>query len=881
MIQISEFGLKIKNIEASTLFEYNIGVRDHYEYKDAMFTNSLFKDFLIENGLKVWGNESTRDIICLDFNYGSRSYQQEIEHLYKIAKNAHYEYRKAKIRRDQYLMRKAQSKKEKINELLYVAHKNKSKYQSLSKEDLRKLLYNTGVTVEYVSRKRNGEIRNCDRIHYKMLFRSTGKAKKGSCIFIRDRLHKKALDYLYMGIKLPENNPMIVEISAYAPLVSSGIVGKVRINPKNILILKDIDSFFKTNVVSIETDENKQCVARKIDGYNLKNTLFDGQALIDSSIFPSWGNGYVLLRHHFCKMAAFNTNIQKFFKDYFGDDYYYATVQDMFGNTHFVKDIELITTDNAMKWLKFNISYDYWCEKVYENDCMFGIVKTAHASKLGKFQKMSYQMVNSLDESIMESVTQQSLECVCKLKTNDSFFLEYLRENSNFSNDYEVLISLCSHNPDFIRSSYFRERKKKIIESYALKIKSGEIMQNAENLTVVGSPYAMLLYAAAGTSDVVDMDDTFQYEPGTIQCYSGRFDDDEHLAFFRSPFNSKNNLMYLHNVYNEKFSKYFNLGKQIIAINMIGTDAQDRSNGMDMDSDFGYTTNQPDIVEHARKCYLHYPTIVNNIPKEKNIYSNTMDDYAAIDNGLAKSQTDIGESSNLAQLAQTYAATYPEETKYQDYVCILSVLAQVAIDNAKRRFDIDLPKEILRIKNDMDIKTHQYPKFWLLIKRGFSKTHINKDLQCPMNYLYDLELNKFRNSTPTIPMNEFFIKHRLEKDKKQSRKVEDIISKYSLCLLESQKGTENPEDGALLLRSDFDDLVNDIQKIYISSNYSGLFSWLIDRAFIISPSIIAKSREMKSTISKNRSILIKILYTINPKSFLSCFKSSDFRPPQT
>ena len=28
---ISEFGLKIKNIEASTLLEYNLGIRDHYE----------------------------------------------------------------------------------------------------------------------------------------------------------------------------------------------------------------------------------------------------------------------------------------------------------------------------------------------------------------------------------------------------------------------------------------------------------------------------------------------------------------------------------------------------------------------------------------------------------------------------------------------------------------------------------------------------------------------------------------------------------------------------------------------------------------------------------------------------------------------------------
>ena len=33
-------------------------------------------------------------------------------------------------------------------------------------------------------------------------------------------------------------------------------------------------------------------------------------------------------------------------------------------------------SDNAVKWLKFGVTYDYWCEKVYENNCMFGIVKT-------------------------------------------------------------------------------------------------------------------------------------------------------------------------------------------------------------------------------------------------------------------------------------------------------------------------------------------------------------------------------------------------------------------------------------------------------------------------------------------------------------------------
>ena len=839
-----------------------------------MFVNSLFKDYLQDNGLTTWKDESTRDIICLEFNYGSRTYRQELNHLYKVALSARKEYKRAKSKKDEFLIRKSKEKCDKITELLEQARKNKNKYQSLSKEELRKKFYNDGVDVEYIFRKRNGEIRKRETLHYKMLYRSTGKAKKGSCMFVVDKLYEKAKNFLYMGITLPEVNPMIVEISAYAPLVSSGIVGRVKINPKNILILRDVDRIFNTDVISVETDENKHCYAKHISNYKLKNTLFDGQDLIDSSIFPQWGNGYILLRHHFCKMAAFNTNIQKFFKDYFGDDYYTATVKDMFGNEHYVKDIELITTDNAMKWLKFDISYDYWCKWVYDNDCQFGIVKTAHESKLGNVQKMSYQMVNSLDEVIMPEVVKESVEYVERLKTDNEFFMEYLEKNKNFSNDYEVLIALCEHNSEFYRSSYFRSRKKKIIEGYVLNLKSGKIIQNAENLTIVGSPYAMLLYAATADEGSVDNDDTFSNEFGTIQCYTERFSDGEYLAFFRSPFNSKNNLAYLHNTYSDKMKKYFNLGRQCIAINMIGTDFQDRNNGSDQDSDFGLTTNQTNIVEHARKCYLNYPTIVNNIPKEKNIYGNTMDDYAKIDNGLAKSQTDIGESSNLAQIAQTYACNFADE-KYQDYVCILSVLAQVAIDNSKRKFDIDLTQEIKSIKEDMNIGENKYPVFWKLIKHGFNNKNINVDLKCPMNYLYNIDIAKFRDNTPTLPMSYFFISHPLEKDKKQCKKVEELISNYSLGLLESQID-DDPFDYShhLLLRSDFNELLSNITRTYISTNYAGLMSWLINRAFKITPKLAEQTTQIKSKTSKNKPLLLKILFQVSNKSFLSCFKSN-------
>lgn len=868
---MSEYGIKIKNIEAATLYEYNKGLRDHYEYKEALFVNSLFKDFMCENKLKVWNNESTRDLICLEFNFGTRSYEDEIKHIRKIAKSARIDYKKAISSKSKKLIQVQKNKKKKIMSLYNFAVSHKTEYFSLSADDIRKEFYNNGVNVEYITRKKNGEILKTEIIHYKMLYRSPGKAKKGTCMFIRDKLYNKAINYLRMGIKLPKRNADIVGISAYSSLICSGIVGKVKINPKNILVLKDVDRYLNTNVISVETDNEKHCIAKLIENYKIKNTMFDGQALIDSSIFPNWGHGYILLRHHFCKMAAFCSNIQLFFRDYFGDNYYSATVEDMWGNKHYVKDIELITTDNAMKWIKYNVSYDYWCNKVYENDCMFGIVKTAHPSKLGNVQRMSYQMVNSLNVDIMDEVCKESINYINKLKTDNDFFLEYLKKNINFSNDYKVLIALCEQNREFMRSSYFRERKKSIVMSYVLNFKSGKIVQNADNLVIVGSPYAMLLYGATGNPDMVDLDDTFTAERSVIQCYTSRFNDNEYLAEFRSPFNGKYNLGYLHNVYDERFKKYFNFCDQIIAVNMNGTDFQDRNNGSDMDSDSIYTTNQPQIVNHAKYCYINYPTIVNNIPKDSNIYDNTMDDFATLDNKLAASQSDIGESSNLAQLAQTYDCTFNEQI-YKDYICILSVLAQIAIDSAKRLFDVNVASEIRKIKKDMNVDKNKYPAFWKIIRRDFKENNINYDLVCPMNYLYNLKLDQFRSNQSTIPIEYFFKKFELEKNRKTCKKVEEIIEMY-INKFSSMHMSDN-DDSYFLLKMDFDNMINDISKVYISKNYIGLFSWLIDRAFCISLAQKQNQYKLKSKIKKRRSILIKALYDINSANLLNCFSNN-------
>lgn len=142
-----------------------------------------------------------------------------------------------------------------------------------------------------------------------------------------------------------------------------------------------------------------------------------------------------------------------------------------------------------------------------------------------------------------------------------------------------------------------------------------------------------------------------------------------------------------------------------------------------------------------------------------------------------------------------------------------------------------------------------------------------------MNCLYDLKFPKFRSSSSTLPMDYFFQKFPMDKSRKICKKVEDLINKYSFELY-NYNSVEERDETYLLLRSNFDQMIQDIRSVYISNSYVGLFSWLIDRAFTISPGNKKNVGTMKSTINKNKSLLLKTLFEVNEDNLMKCFSKN-------
>ena len=175
----------------------------------------------------------------------------------------------------------------------------------------------------------------------------------------------------------------------------------------------------------------------------------------------------------------------------------------------------------------------------------------------------------------------------------------------------------------------------------------------------------------------------------------------------------------------------------------------------------------------------------------------------------------------------------------------------------------------------MEVDKYKYPIFWQGIRKGFNRDRVNPNLICPMNYLNTIKIKEFKPGTTTLPMSDFFIKYEFDSDKerKRSKKVEELIQKYSLKLYESDSSQdESSEDDYILLRNDFDELIKDIKQVYISRNYLPLISYLINRAFCIGSGVKSKMNIIKSNTNNNKSILLKTLYEINKDGFIKCFK---------
>lgn len=877
--------IKIRSLQANRIYQVQNGYKYRYgnqirdcrlEWNDAMLNDSLFLRYMKKHGMKIKKDGSSLDFIVLKFDYSVLSYCE---------RELYYGYNDGE-----------QEENAEVNtEDLLSGIKD-----SVSAKELRQMYYTQGCTITWhkYNKKTGDIIHGADEtITYRMLMRSPGKAKKGDCVFVREELLTIARDYLTMGLwdRMPQENADIVSLSAYSTLITASALDYIHIPLKNILIVRDQEVSTILPGLTVDVDESNHCYVKKEEQCEITNTLWDGMGLIDDSVFPEdqGMEGFIYCRSHFFKSCLFRGDVVQYFIDYYKEDYPTAAVMDMFGNKVKVSDIRVIVTENSIKWMKFerlmkeypedndSKAYKYYRHFMKKDGEMFSIVKTGHESKWGELQRSSYQINNSLpttDKDILAKVAQTSVDYYNRMVQDHDAFMEHLKRTSG--NKYSVgnmLIALDEWNHDFRYTDYFKKKKSEILSEFKNKrLKLGKILQNGDNLVICGNPLALLKQV---TGEGYSSEKCFDTHRKGIECYTSRFPDGQCLAGFRSPHNSSNNIVHLINRYPQELMRYFpELGQHVIVINGIGTDVQDRLNGQDLDSDSVYVTDQEEIVKLSEKAYLEYPTIINRIPlKNSSLYNMDMASFAEMDYKIARSQNDIGTTSNLAQLALSYyfdGRAADREGELQDIFVICSVLAQVAIDSAKREFNVSVGSELGRLNKVVaeigeNINgSRKYPRFYAGHMKMKGKCEITENqvgkFNCPMDIVYDLvdemtidsRVNK-EYQTRTIPVDSLLLPYNKgDANRKQYQKIVSEIEAYDAKVKNLDKAAEDYSEKISYL---FEQTADRIRKHTIKQD---TMMRLVDKAF------------HDPCLSRMRSRLLTLLYDNNLQNFLSCFVKS-------
>lgn len=421
----------------------------------------------------------------------------------------------------------------------------------------------------------------CNGIHYVRFKRSSGSSRVGKCLFIDEALYPRMHKWEMCGIKVKDGDEIdLAALEAYIALTLSSIVDTIEIQPYNILVVDDYESVFNDDVVvtKMVTDNTGSWLHTSEDNVQIKNSIWDGQSLIDVSLLGEYSKyGMVLLRKNFFKSCCFNTNIQKFFSD---NNITSVNQLNGFTMAQDISDIKLITTPSSIKYLKFG-TIKQWLQHI---DSTFGVVK--HEKKThffdGRLVQSHYQLINTLQMTKDEvyEFLQPSLNYMDLLKTEPTVLRNHMKyppehefQSNAMDSKNEIVFQLLGVNEDFARTKWYRDFVSEMLKSYKRNIKSGHVLIDGNYSTLLGNPYEMLLQSIG----------QFHGESilGVGNIHSPRFDYGKKILGSRSPHVVVGSILLVNNIKNEVIDKYFNLTTEIVCINSINENILQRLNGAD------------------------------------------------------------------------------------------------------------------------------------------------------------------------------------------------------------------------------------------------------------------------------------------------------------
>lgn len=563
----------------------------------------------------------------------------------------------------------------------------------------------------------------CEGIKYVRFKRSSGSSRVGKCLFINERLYNAMHEWEMCGIQVDEGQDIdLAALEPYIALTLSSIIDTIEIKPENILVVDDYKSVFHERAIATRLVDGR--LVSKPEDVEISNSIWDGQSLMDRSLFGEYSNkGMLLLRARFFKSCCFNANIQQWFADHG-----IKKISQLNGYTRAkkIEDVKLITTPSSIKYLKFG-TLDHWLDTL---ETTFGVVKYEKKTHFfdGRMVQTHYQLINTLQMTYeeVEQFIKPSLDYARMIKTDPAVLrhqisYQYQSPDDTFytkavTSKNDIIYRLLGMNDRFAKTKMYRNFCNDLIKSFIKNLRCGHVLVRGNYSTLCGNPIEMLKMS------IGQFDGSSIIEKDTVHCEM--FESGKELLGSRSPHVTIGNILVTRNVIRPEIARYMNPTNEIVYVNSIRENLLERLSGADFDSDTMLLTDNEILVAAAKRNYDNFPVPTKLVESAKRNRRYTNREKADLD--IKTSVNKIGEIINLSQELNSIlwdrinkGASIDDVMELYCDISQLDVMSNLEIDSAKRENPANNTRELQLLKKKYDVRDkknrHVRPLFFKYI----------------------------------------------------------------------------------------------------------------------------------------------------------------------
>lgn len=442
-------------------------------------------------------------------------------------------------------------------------------------------------------------------MEYVRLVGTTGGVKNSTVVFVSKSARNGAVLADELRRRIDNGRDLTKEfvpakLEAYRALVCSA--SSPLSAPRGVLVVDDCVTHFKSSYILLQDSETDEPDMSVVEDGDVELIDSDGYGLMSPSLAQHWGYDLrldyrpagICIRNSFCKGMIFAFDFYEFAESVAGS----YEVQDIWGQTHDIRNVDLILTVSMLKLWDSYPSWDVYWRNCVENGYCFSATKVT-PKELDVERRLNYQFIQAhplTDEHIWQLVEPTVTELRDVMGEDYAKVLLFLRgkkldERTAWPID-TPLVAALSADKRMLNDPYVRHQLKTLVKKKVTEAKFGKLKVHGNFSVLSGDPFALC-------QSIWGMPVKGILKAG--ECYNRYWADTEAetLVGYRAPMSSAHNIVRLKVQSGWSASHWYQYMNTITVLNCHDM-TRHSWNGADADGDLCFLTDNKVLVENVR-----------------------------------------------------------------------------------------------------------------------------------------------------------------------------------------------------------------------------------------------------------------------------------------